>query len=45
MYKGYNFEPVQNRVSLNQLVEAAITVGIGQFTTNGPALSFVAWDS
>lgn len=45
MYKKYNFEPVQNRVSLNQLVEAAITVGIGQFTTNGPGLSFVAFDS
>lgn len=45
MYKKYNFEPVQDRVSLNQLVEAAITVGIGQFTTNGPGLSFVAWDS
>lgn len=45
MYKKYNFEPVQNRVSLNQLVEAAITVGIGQFTTNGPGLSFVAWDT
>jgi hypothetical protein len=45
MYKKYNFEPVQNRVSLNQLVEAAITVGIGQFTCNGAGLSFVAFDS
>ncbi len=45
MFKGYDFAPVQDRVSLNQLVEAAITVGIGQFTTNGPGLSFVAWDS
>lgn len=45
MYKNYNFQSVQNRVSINQLVEAAITVGIGQFTCNGSGLSFVMWDS
>lgn len=45
MYKGYNFQPVQNRVSINQLVEVAITVGIGQFTCNGAGLSFVMYDS
>lgn len=45
MYKNYNFEPVQERVSVNQLVDVAITVGIGQFTCNGAGLSFVAYDS
>lgn len=45
MYKGYNFQPVQKRVSVNQLVDVAITVGIGQFTCNGAGLSFVMWDS
>lgn len=45
MYKGYNFQPVQERVSVNQLVDIAITVGIGQFTCNGAGLSFVMWDS
>ena len=45
MYKGYNFQPVQERVSVNQLVDVAITVGIGQFTCNGAGLSFVMYDS
>lgn len=45
MYKGYNFQPVQKRVSVNQLVDVAITVGIGQFTCNGAGLSFVMFDS
>lgn len=45
MYKGYNFQPVPERVSVNQLVDIAITVGIGQFTCNGAGLSFVMWDS
>lgn len=45
MYKGYDFQPVQNRVSINQLVDVAITVGIGQFTCNGSSLSFVMYDS
>lgn len=45
MFNGYNFKPQPNRVSYNQLVECAITVGIGQFTCNGAGLSFVMWDS
>lgn len=45
MYSGFNFQPVQERVSVNQLVDVAITVGIGQHTCNGSGLSFVMWDS
>lgn len=45
MFKGYNFQPVQQRVSVNQLVDVAITVGIGQFTSNGTGLCFVMFDS
>jgi hypothetical protein len=45
MYKNFNFQPVQKRVSFNQLVDASITVGIGQFTCNGAGLSAVMWDS
>lgn len=45
MYRNFNFQPVQKRVSFNQLVDAAITVGIGQFTCNGSGLSAVMWDS
>lgn len=45
MYKGYNFQPIDKRTSFNQLVDVSITVGIGQFTCNGSALSFVMYDS
>jgi len=45
MYKNYNFEPVKERVSVNQLVDIAITVGIGQLTSNGSGLDFVMYDS
>jgi len=45
MYKNYNFQPVPQRVSVNQLVDISITVGIGQFTCNGAGLSFVMFDS
>lgn len=45
MYRGYNFQPVDNRVSFNQLVDASITVGIGQFVSYGSSLSFVQYDS
>lgn len=45
MYKGFNFEPVAPRVSQNQLVDASILVGIGQFTCNGAGTSFVMFDS
>lgn len=45
MYKGFNFQPVPERVSVNQLVDISITVGIGQFTCNGASLSFVMFDS
>lgn len=45
MYKNFNFQPVPERVSVNQLVDISITVGIGQFTCNGAGLSFVMFDS
>jgi hypothetical protein len=45
MYKGYNFQPVQKRVSTNQLLDISLTVGIGQFTCNSAGLSAVMWDS
>jgi hypothetical protein len=45
MYKGFNFQPVPDRVSVNQLVDISITVGIGQFTCNGAGLSFVMYDA
>lgn len=45
MYKGYNFQPVPERVSVNQLVDISITVGIGQLTSSGVGLDFVAYDS
>lgn len=45
MYKNFNFQPVQQRVSVNQLVDVSLQVGIGQFTCNGAGLSFVMYDS
>jgi hypothetical protein len=45
MYKGYNFQPQPNRVSINQLVEVSINVGIGNLTINNPGLNFVMYDS
>lgn len=45
MYRGFNFEPVAPRISQNQLVDASILVGIGQFTSNGTGTSFVMFDS
>ncbi len=45
MYKGYNMQPLPERVSVNQLVDVSITAAIGQFTTNNPALSGVMYDS
>lgn len=45
MYQGYNFQPVQKRVSTNQLLDISLTVGIGQFTCNGASLSAVMYDS
>lgn len=45
MYTNYNFQPVPKRVSINQLVDVSLTVGIGQFTCNGAGLSFVMYDS
>lgn len=45
MYKGYNFQPLPDRVSFNQLVDLSLTVGIGQFTCNGAGLSAVGYDS
>lgn len=45
MYKNYNFQPVPERVSVNQLVDISITVGIGQLTSSGTGLDFVMFDS
>lgn len=45
MYKNFNFQPVPERVSVNQLVDISITVGIGQLTSSGTALDFVMYDS
>lgn len=45
MYKGYNFEPLKSRTSFNQLVDASITLGIGQFTCKGAGTSGVGFDS
>ena len=45
MYKNFNFQPVPERVSVNQLVDIGITVGIGQLTSSGTALDFVMYDS
>lgn len=44
MYRGYNFEPVKDRSAVNQLIDVGITCGIGQFTTNNPALNAVMYD-
>jgi hypothetical protein len=45
MYKGFNFQPVPKRMSFDQLVEAGISVGIGNLTSNNPGLNGVMWDS
>lgn len=45
MFKGFNFEPLKEKTSFNQLVDASILLGIGQFTCNGAGLSFVMFDS
>ena len=45
MYKNYNFQPVPERVAVNQLIDVSITVGIGQLTSNGTGLDFVMYDS
>lgn len=45
MYKGYNFQPLAKRTSFNQLVDAAINLGIGNLTINNPGLNAVMFDS
>lgn len=45
MYSGYNIEPLNKRTSFNQLVDAAILLGIGNLTINGPGLNAVGYDS
>lgn len=45
MYAGYNFQPLNKRTSFNQLVEAAVLLGIGNLTMNNPALNAVMYDS
>lgn len=45
MYKGYNFQPLNKRTSFNQLVEAALLLGIGNLTINNPGLNAVIYDT
>lgn len=45
MYKGYNLQPLKDRTAYNQLVDASVVCGIGNFITYGPGLSAVAYDS
>lgn len=45
MYRGYNFQPLNKRTAFNQLVEAALLLGIGNLTINNPALNAVCYDS
>lgn len=45
MYKGYNMQPLAERVSVNQLVDAAITVAIGNLTMNNPGLNGKLYES
>jgi len=45
MYQGYNFQPLNKRTSFNQLVDAAILLGIGNLTMNNPTLNAVIYDS
>lgn len=44
-YKGFDIRPVDKRTSFNQLVEAGLIVGMGQFTCSGSGLSGVLYDS
>lgn len=45
MYNGYNFQPLAKRTAFNQLVDAALTLGIGNLTMNNPGLNCVVYDS
>ncbi len=45
MYSGYNIQPLTKRTSFNQLVDAAILLGIGNLTSNNPGLNGVMFDS
>lgn len=45
MYSGYNIQPLTKRTSFNQLVDAAILLGIGNLTINNPGLNGVLFDS
>ncbi len=45
MYQGYNFTALNKRTSFNQLVDAAILLGIGNLTMNNPGLNAVMYDS
>jgi hypothetical protein len=44
-YKGYDMQPITDRSSYNQLVDLALTVGIGNLTMNNPGLNGVMFDS
>lgn len=45
MYRGYNYQPVAKRISVNQLVDVSLLVGIGQLCNNNPGLNFLLRDS
>lgn len=45
MYSGYNIQPLAKRTSFNQLVDAAVLLGIGNLTINNPGLNAVMFDS
>jgi hypothetical protein len=45
MFKGYNMQPLPERVSVNQLVDVALTLAIGNLTMNNPALNGVLFES
>lgn len=45
MYKGYNLQPLKERTAYNQLVDASILCGIGNFICYGAGLSAVGYDS
>lgn len=44
-YKGFNMQPIPERVSFNQLVEVSIMVSIGNLTINNPGLNAVMFDT
>ena len=43
MYQGFNMQPMPERYSVNQLVDVALIVGIGNLTTNNPGMNGVLY--